>query len=127
MSWPAAPKRLARSRGLSRRSARREGGPTRNRVLPSNSAEARMRTLVHLAILTALAGTAPASLAAQDHDFNISTRTDGPVRSCSDLQMTWDGQPAATSVDTLTASGGELSVHAPKNGGIYILGTPGRS
>ncbi len=31
----------------------------------------RMRTLVYLAILTAVAGTAPAPLAAQDHDFNI--------------------------------------------------------
>ncbi len=86
-----------------------------------------MRTLVHLAILTAVAGMAPAPLAAQDHDFNISTRSDGPVRSCSDLQMTWDGQPAATSVDTLTATGSDLSVHAPKNGGVYVLGSPGRS
>ena len=86
-----------------------------------------MRTLVHLAILTAVAGTAPASLAPRDHDFNISTTTDGPVRSCSDLHMTWDGQAAATSVDTLTATGSDLSVHAPKNGGVYILGTPSRS
>jgi len=86
-----------------------------------------MRTLVHLAILTVVAGTAPASLAAHDHDFNISTRTDGPVRSCSDLQMTWDGRPAATSTDTLTATGSDLSVHAPNNGGVYILGSPGRS
>ena len=34
-----------------------------------------MRTLIDLAILTAVAGTAPAPLAAQDHDFNISTRS----------------------------------------------------
>ena len=86
-----------------------------------------MRTLVHLAILTAVAGMAPAPLAAHDNDFNISTRTDGPVRSCSDLQMTWDGQPAATSADTLTATGSDLSVHAPRNGGVYVLGSPGRS
>src|SRR4051812_16509953 len=86
-----------------------------------------MRTLVHLAILTAIAGTAPARLAAHDRDFNISTRTDGPVRSCSDLHMTWDGQPAAVSADTLTATGSTLSVHAPNNGGVYILGSAGRS
>ena len=85
-----------------------------------------MRTLVHLAILTAVAGMAPAPLAAHDNDFNISTRTDGPVRSCSDLQMTWDGQPAVTSADTLTATGSDLSVHAPRNGGVYVLGSPGR-
>jgi hypothetical protein len=41
--------------------------------------------------------------------------------------MTWDGQPAATAVDTLTATGRDLSVHAPRNSGVYILGSPGRS
>ena len=86
-----------------------------------------MRYLVHLATLTVGIGAAAATLAAHDHDFNISTRTDGPVRSCSDLDMTVDGQPAATSTETLTASGSELSVHAPKNGGVYILGSTGRS
>jgi hypothetical protein len=86
-----------------------------------------MRTLVHLAILTAVAGTAPAPLAAHNRDFNVSVRSDGPVRSCSDLEMTWDGQPAATAVDTLTAAGHDLSVHAPRNGGVYVFGTPGRS
>ena len=82
-----------------------------------------MRTLVHLAILTAVAGTAPAPLAAHDRDFNVSVRSDGPVRSCSDLEMTWDGQPAATAVETLSSTGRDLSVHAPRNGGVYVLGS----
>jgi hypothetical protein len=86
-----------------------------------------MRNLVHLAALTILAGSTPVPLAAHGQDFNISTRTDGPVRSCSDLEMTWDGQPAAIAVETLTAPGRDLSVHAPRNGGVYVLGTSGRS
>jgi hypothetical protein len=84
-----------------------------------------MRYLIHLAALTAVIVAAPA--AAHDHDFNISTRTEGPVRGCSDLQMNVDGQPAATSTETLRAAGTELSVHAPSNGGVYILGAAGRS
>ena len=86
-----------------------------------------MRYLVQLAALTAFAGMAPATPAAHDHDVNISARTSGPVRSCSDLEMTFDGEPAATSVDQLTAAGeGTLSVHAPRNGGVFVLGSAGR-
>lgn len=86
-----------------------------------------MRYLVHLAALTMLGGLAPSTLSAHDRDFNISTRSDGPVRSCGDLEMTWDGQPAATSVETLAAKGRDLSIRAPRNGGVYVFGASGRS
>jgi hypothetical protein len=86
-----------------------------------------MRNLVCPAILILVVGIAPARISGHGHDFNISTRSDGPVRTCSDLEMTWDGQPAATAVDTLTANGHDLAVRAPRNGGVYILGASGRS
>lgn len=86
-----------------------------------------MRNLVHLAVAALVGGIAPVSLGAHGHDFNISTRSSGPVRSCSDLDMTWDGQPAATAVETLTVPGTSVSVRAPNNGGVYVLGSPGRS
>ena len=87
-----------------------------------------MRYLVQMAALVAFAAMAPAPAAAHDHGVNVSTSSNGPVRSCSDLEMTFDGEPAATSIDQLTAAGGEtLSIQAPKNGGVYVYGSEGRS
>jgi hypothetical protein len=86
-----------------------------------------MRHLVQIAILAIAAAMAPAPFDSHRPDLNISTQSHGPVRTCSDLEMTWDGQPAATAVETLTSTGRDLSVHAPRNGGVYILGASGRS
>ena len=86
-----------------------------------------MRSLVQLAALAAFA-VAPLTAATHTHGVNVSTSSNGPVRSCSDLEMTFDGEPAATSVDQLTAGGGgTLSIQAPNNGGVFVYGSTGRS
>ena len=86
-----------------------------------------MRSLVQLAALAAIRGGPPAA-ATHTHGVNVSTSSNGPVRSCSDLEMTFDGEPAATSVDQLTAGGGgTLSIQAPNNGGVFVYGSAGRS
>src|SRR4051812_18666353 len=86
-----------------------------------------MRSLVQLAALAAFAA-APITAATHTHGVNVSTSSNGPVRSCSDLEMTFDGEPAATSVDQLTAGGGgTLSIQAPNNGGVFVYGSPDRS
>ena len=87
-----------------------------------------MRFLVQLAALAAIAAGVPAAAATHTHGVNVSTSSNGPVRSCSDLEMTFDGEPAATSVDQLTdAGGGTLSIQAPNNGGVFVYGSAGRS
>jgi hypothetical protein len=49
-----------------------------------------------------------------------STNTRGPVRSCSDLQITFDDEPAAVSEELLTLAGNELSTRAADNGGVWV-------
>jgi hypothetical protein len=55
--------------------------------------------------------------------MNVSVRSDHDVRTCADLEVTFDGRPAVTAVDHLTApSGQKLTVHAARNGGVYVFG-----
>jgi len=56
-------------------------------------------------------------------DLNVSVRNDHEVRTCDDLEVTFDGRPAVTAVDRLTAPGAQkLTVHGSRNGGVYVFG-----
>jgi hypothetical protein len=56
-------------------------------------------------------------------DMNVSVRTGHEVRTCEDLEVTFDDRPAVTAVDHLTAPGAQkLTVHASQNGGVYVFG-----
>ena len=55
--------------------------------------------------------------------MNVSVRTGHEVRTCADLEVTFDGRPAVTAVDQLTAPGAQkLTVHGSRNGGVYVFG-----
>ena len=67
------------------------------------------------------------SLAADGHHSqNVSVRTpdDRSPRTCADLVVTFDDQPAATAEDHLTVPrpAGALNLRAPSNGGIFVVG-----
>jgi hypothetical protein len=72
------------------------------------------------ALLTSLAFVQrPASA----HDMQVSVRSGHEVRTCEDLEVTFDDRPAVTAVDRLSAPGAQkLTVHASRNGGVYVLG-----
>src|SRR5215216_2291646 len=56
-------------------------------------------------------------------EMNVSVRSDHEVRTCDDLEITFDGRPAVTAVDRLTAPGAQkLTVHGSRNGGVYVFG-----
>ena len=56
-------------------------------------------------------------------DMNVSVRSGHEVRTCEDLEVTFDDRPAVTAVDHLTAPGAQrLTVHASRNGGVYVFG-----
>ena len=58
-------------------------------------------------------------------DMNVSVRSGRDVRTCGDLEVTFDGRPAVTAVDQLTAPGAQkLTVHGSRNGGVYVFGGP---
>jgi hypothetical protein len=60
---------------------------------------------------------------ASAHDMNVSVRSGHEARTCDDLEVTFDGQPAVTAVDRLTAPGTQkLSVQASRNGGVWVWG-----
>lgn len=71
-----------------------------------------------LASLTLIPRPAPA------HDMSVSVRTaNHEVRTCADLDVTFDNRPAVTAVDRLTAPGAQkLTVQSSRNGGVYVLG-----
>jgi hypothetical protein len=57
------------------------------------------------------------------HDMQVSVRPGHEVRTCEDLDVRFDGQPAVTAVDHLTAPGAQkLTVHASRNCGVYVAG-----
>jgi hypothetical protein len=63
----------------------------------------------------------PRSASAQD--MRVSVRDGHEVRTCADLEVTFDHRPAVTAVDHLTAPGAQkLTVHASHNGGVYVFG-----
>jgi len=56
-------------------------------------------------------------------DMNVSVRSGHEVRTCGDLEVTFDGRPAVTAVDQLTAPAAQkLTVHGSRNGGVYLFG-----
>jgi hypothetical protein len=70
-----------------------------------------------------LASLAFVQLPASAHDMNVSVRSGREVRTCADLEVTFDGRPAVTAVDQLTAPGAQkLTVHGSRNGGVYVFG-----
>jgi len=58
------------------------------------------------------------------HDnVSVQVRHGHEVRTCDDLEVTFDDRPAVTAVDRLTAPGAQkLTVHASRNGGLYVFG-----
>ncbi len=59
----------------------------------------------------------------------ISTHAGQIVNQCSDIAVTFDGEPALTDEETLTAPAGAdrvLTVRPPANGGIYVAGAARR-
>jgi hypothetical protein len=53
----------------------------------------------------------------------VNVRTGQDVRTCDDLEVTFDDRPAAITVDRLTAPGTQkLTVKASRNGGVYVHG-----
>ena len=76
--------------------------------------------------IAAAALLAPLSLGhapALADDMNVSVRSGHEVRTCEDLDVKFDGRPAATAVDQLTAPGAQkLTVHGSRNGGVYVFG-----
>jgi hypothetical protein len=56
-------------------------------------------------------------------DMQVSVRPGHEVRTCEDLEVTFDGRAAVTAVDRLTAPGGQkLTIQASRNGGVYVWG-----
>jgi hypothetical protein len=55
--------------------------------------------------------------------ISVSVKGDREVRTCDDLEITFDDRPAVTAVDRLTAPGAQkLTVHSSRNGGTYVIG-----
>ena len=84
-----------------------------------------MRSLGLGPLVVSAVFTGAACLAASGH-HNVSTRTDGDdVRSCSDLRVEFDDEPAVTAEEALSVpagSGNVLTVRSPQNGGVYVAG-----
>jgi hypothetical protein len=79
-----------------------------------------MRHAIPAALLASLS-LVPSAASAQD--MNVSVRSDHEVRTCADLEVTFDHRPAVTTVQQLTAPGGQkLTIHAARNGGVYVRG-----
>jgi hypothetical protein len=76
-----------------------------------------------IAAAALLASLALAERPASAQEMNVSVRSDHEVRTCADLQVTFDGRPAVTAVDQLTAPATQrLTVHAARSGGVYVYG-----
>jgi hypothetical protein len=76
-----------------------------------------------IAAAALLASLAFVQRPASADDTNVSVRTVHDVRTCADLEVTFDDRPAVTAVDHLTAPGAQkLTVHASRNGGVYVFG-----
>src|SRR5262245_22347438 len=80
------------------------------------------------AAAVALALTSPSLAADGHHSQNVTVHTpdDRSPRTCADLEVTFDEQPAATAEDYLAVPrpSGTLNLRAPANGGIFVIGGP---
>lgn len=78
---------------------------------------------VAIALTLALGSPSPAD---GHHNQNVTVNTpDGrSPRTCADLEVTFDQQPAATAEDHITVPrpAGVLNLRAPANGGIFVVG-----
>jgi hypothetical protein len=83
---------------------------------------------VFAAAAVTLALVSPSSAADGHHSQNVTVHTpdDRSPRTCADLEVTFDEQPAATAEEhlTLPRPGGTLNLRAPANGGIFVIGSP---
>jgi hypothetical protein len=76
-----------------------------------------------IAAATLLASLTLVPVPASANDMHVSVRSGREARTCEDLEVTFDGRPAVTAVDRLTAPGAQkLTVHASRNGGVYVFG-----
>jgi hypothetical protein len=76
-----------------------------------------------IAAAALLASVALVQRPAAADDMNVSVRSDHEVRTCDDLEVTFDDRPALRGVDQLTAAGTQkLSVQSNHNGGVYVFG-----
>ena len=76
-----------------------------------------------IAAAAVLASLALIERPASAQELNVSVRNGHEVRTCEDLEVTFDGRPAVTAVDRLTAPGGQkMTVHGSRNGGVYVFG-----
>ena len=76
-----------------------------------------------IAAAALLASVALVQRPAAADDMNVSVRSNHDVRSCDDLDITFDDRPAIRGVDQLTAPGTQkLSVQSQQNGGVYVFG-----
>jgi hypothetical protein len=77
-----------------------------------------------IAAAALLASLALVQRPASAQEMHVSVRNGQEVRTCEDLEVTFDDRPAVTAVDHLTAPGTErLTVHASQNGGMYVFGS----
>src|SRR5215203_5724839 len=76
-----------------------------------------------IAAAALLASVAAIQRPASAEDMNVSVRSGHEVRTCEDLEVTFDRRPAVTAVEHLTAPGAQkLTVHGSRNGGVYVSG-----
>jgi hypothetical protein len=73
-----------------------------------------------------LASVALVPRSAPARDMQVSVRPGQEVRTCADLDVTFDRRPAVTAADDFTAPGAQkLTVRASRNGGVYVFGAAG--
>jgi len=78
------------------------------------------------AVTVALALGSLSLVTDEHHSQNVTVHTpdDRSPRTCADLVVTFDDQPAATAEDHLTVPrpSGALNLRAPSSGGIFVVG-----
>lgn len=65
------------------------------------------------------------SAAAHDrrHSHGISVNVQDEVRSCEDVDVDIDSQPAARAEEALTAAAGTLNIQPPSSGHVHVVGS----
>lgn len=62
----------------------------------------------------------------KEHGHGISTSSHGALTTCDDWEVTFDGERAIVTSETMEIAGSTLAVEAAKNGGATIRGGSGR-
>jgi hypothetical protein len=83
-----------------------------------------MRPALAILVIPALFTAALGVDASAHRNVNMRTTSDD-VRSCSDLRIEFDDEPAVTAEETVTvpSRGAVLTVRPPQNGGVYVAGS----